>query len=259
MTGYSFEFNNTDLGQYGLVVTGLPRKGLPVPRVQHIPLVGRDGGITIGSNFEAMPLTVTCRITSTDTHTAAENIAHVASVLAASATGEKTLVFDHDEARVYRARLNGALQSAEDMEEFDLEFLVNPPYSVAESVTTSGPHNLAGTTTKTIANPGSATVDEVTWLFKSTANGNEIVLTNTTRSETLNLTGGILTINNGNWVRVIGGSQWRYERSTDSGATWERVMSYSTGFPPSLSAGNNSVTVTGFTGTLTVTFYARYF
>jgi phage-related protein len=168
---------------------------------------------------------------------------NIATILMRGQGGEKELIFDEWDDRIWEARLSSGMQP--DIRGFGatmtLEFLCPNPNSKAAALS-SGSFNLAGDTAGGAINTGNTETD-TTWTIKNGASeaAGGISIYNETRGE-LFVWDNVLTANA--WLK-IDSSDMNAWVSTDSGGTWTLSNANSTGVAPKLDAGLNAITVYG--------------
>ena len=133
MSDSSFTFNSIDYGDSDYELTVVNHNGpfFPQPRVNVEPLSAANGVVTQGAQWNALTITMVCRVAGDSKADALTKVAAIKAALkTAHEAGEASLILDDYSGNTYTARLTGysAPRLGITGAEFTLTFLCSNPW-----------------------------------------------------------------------------------------------------------------------------------
>ena len=248
----SLSFGGVALSTYGLIVMNSTLHPiLPQPRLRQAKLTGKSGAYDFDAEYEPREFVCDVTIIGTtlaDLQSKVDSIAAVLDVV----LGERQLIFDIQSTRYFMAKLAAAPDFAYEgfSAKAQLRFICADPFAYSTTETDSD-HAVDESPETLYETPGGNGYIDPVWTLTADADlgAVTITVTNGTTAEAFSWTG---TINTGE-VLVINSSTWHV---TLEGVASQTAIS---GAFPRLKGGvTNTITVTGFTGNLNVTYRPRY-
>lgn len=252
---YSMNFNSTDLSSSFLVID-VKMPLAPAQRINTKQVPYRDGVIVQGSFFEALNFSVVGiveGIAAGQVTAQQDAIAKLDALNTLFFADEqpKFLQFDnYMPTKAWKCRVNGEINIEwinNAVAQVTIPFLAPDPFPYAASATTLTNRTFPLTITDT--NTSNQNAKPVLTL-KGASTGMSI--TNGTTNESLSFANTY-----SGWIR-IDTERMVVETSSNSGSTWTPSLTGVSGiFPTIKSNASNSISVSGFTGTVDVSFRAR--
>jgi predicted phage tail component-like protein len=248
----SLSFGGVALSTYGLIVLNTTKHPmLPPPRLRQAKLTGKSGAYDFDAEYEPREFICGVHITGTTLADLQSKMDSIAAVLDVQ-LGVQQLIFDIQSTRYFMAKLAAAPDFAPEgfSAEGQLRFICADPFAYSTTETDSD-HTVDEDPETLYETPGGNGYVEPVWTLTADADlgAVTITITNGTTAEAFSWTG---TINTGE-VLVIDSALWHV---TLEGVASQTAIS---GAFPRLKGGvKNTITVTGFSGNLNVTYRARY-
>ena len=249
----SMSFGGTDLSAYGLRVLNTSLHELmPAPRMRQAKVSGMSGAWDFDSEYEPRRFTVDVMVQGsslTDLQSKMDSITAILDVL----LGEQALIFDIQTDRYWNAKLTAAPSFAYEgfSAQCQLAFIASKPFAYSTTETES--EHTIDATPKTIYEDAGGTADaEPTWTLvaDTTLTDVDIIISNGTTGDELTWSG---SLDEGETL-IVDAATWHVTKEGSASMTGLDSGSF-----PRLKGGvRNTIEVTGFSGTLTIAYRARY-